>query len=382
MNILFLNDTYSKEGGTERYIDVVTTALREKGHQVVTVVGNSKEKPPAGVTVIPELKTNEVRTFIQDKQIQLVTFQTVENISLYKSLPKLVPVVRMLHDTASICKYHFRREEICTQKLTLGHCLNSSVTEGSMTKNSLKVAELVVTRQAILKELAKWPVLLANSEYTKRSYEFEGIGAGRITVIPMFPTVSPKSVTAKKEDNVVLFSGRIYREKGLEYLIRAFSRVRSQVELWVVGEGWDTDRNKRIAEELSLGEWVRFWGFLDSDKLRSVYEKATIGVVPSMWGEPFGLTGIEMMGFGMPVVGFDSGGIQEWLHSNETGFLVGRGDTDGLAEKINILLLDKEKRGELGEHAQQFVAKNYNKETHLSLLEEAYTRALSAFKKV
>jgi glycosyltransferase involved in cell wall biosynthesis len=381
MNILFLNDSYSKEGGTERYIETVTKALREKGHQVLSVVGESKEKPPADVTVIPNLKDKPLLQLIADKKIDVVNFQTVEHFGLYKKIPKVAAVVRMLHDTASVCKYHFKSDEICTRKLSLSHCLNSSLNEGSMTKNPLLVMEKVTARQAILKEMAKWPVLLANSEYTKQSYVTELVSSDRIRVIPMFPTVVPDGNSGTRLDNIVLFSGRVFREKGLEFLIRSFSHVRSQAELWVVGEGWDTERNKEIANELALGEWIRFWGFLETAELKKVYSKAAIGVVPSMWGEPFGLTGIEMMAFGMPVVGFDSGAVKEWLHSNENGFLVGRGDTYGLAEKINILLLDKEKREQLGKHAMQFIESNYTIKLHLTALEEAYTRAISHFKK-
>lgn len=380
MKILILNDSYSKEGGTEAYIQTVAEKLISLGHKVFLIVGASSETLPGYAKLITSLNKGQVFKFIDENKIDVAYFQTLESPDLYLALPSKLPCFRILHDTASVCKMHFKSQNLCSEKLSLHHCLRSAFFEDSMSKNPFKIAEQVGNRQLILKTLGKFKKLFANSTFTKNSYIREGVGENLIEVIPMFPTVTfgsvDKSALKLKKDNIILFSGRIFKEKGLEYLISAFTKVRKGSELWVVGTGWDQNRCKKLAYDLSLGEWVRFWGFLEKAKLAEVYSQSTIGVIPSVWGEPFGLSGIEMMSFGMPVVGFNSGGIHEWLKNDDNGFLVEPYDTEGLAEKINILLEDPQKRVSLGNNGQILVSEKYNIDKHVSVLLQNFESSL------
>lgn len=378
MKIAVLNDTFSREGGTESYIAAVIDGLRKKGHEVFLVIGDSQGTLPTGAVLIPRLDRQAVYRFFSDQKIQISYLQTVENLDIYNYLLPLMPTFRLLHDTASVCKYHFHKNEVCSEKLSLWHCFRSAYLEESMTKNPFKIIELVARRQAVLQRLNALEKIFVNSQFTRRSYVQEGVAENLIEVLPLFPTVTPdQGVIIKKKDNVIVFSGRMFREKGVEYLIRAFSLVRESARLWIVGDGWELQRSKQLVEDLSLNKWVEFFGFVSQEELKKIYSQASVGVVPSIWGEPFGLSGIEMMSFGVPVVGFNSGGIAEWLKSNYNGFLVDRADWHELAEKINILILDKEKRETLGRNAQKFVLENYNINSHLISLESHFQTALA-----
>ncbi|HEY6450492.1 MAG TPA: glycosyltransferase family 4 protein, partial [Candidatus Cybelea sp.] len=76
---------------------------------------------------------------------------------------------------------------------------------------------------------------------------------------------------------------------------------------------------------------------LDAADLRRAYDDATIVAMPSLWGEPFGLAGIEAFARGRPVIAYDVGAISEWLRSG-LGQLVPRGDERALGAAILGLL--------------------------------------------
>jgi hypothetical protein len=101
---------------------------------------------------------------------------------------------------------------------------------------------------------------------------------------------------------------------------------------------------------------VRFHGFVPSGELKNFYQDASLLAVSSVWPEPFGLVGQEAMFYGLPVVGFDAGGIREWLLDGENGFLVGWKDIDGLALRIEQLLRDKDLGRRLGARGRELVS--------------------------
>jgi glycosyltransferase involved in cell wall biosynthesis len=101
---------------------------------------------------------------------------------------------------------------------------------------------------------------------------------------------------------------------------------------------------------------VRFHGFVPSGELKNFYQEASLLAVSSVWPEPFGLVGQEAMFYGLPVVGFDAGGIREWLLHGENGFLVRWKDIDGLALRIEQLLRDKDLGRRLGARGRELVS--------------------------
>ena len=71
-------------------------------------------------------------------------------------------------------------------------------------------------------------------------------------------------------------------------------------------------------------------GWVPHGRLPALYRRARALLMPSRWQEPFGIAGLEALSFGVPVVGWDSGGVREW----HPGPLVPWGDVDGLARAL------------------------------------------------
>jgi glycosyltransferase involved in cell wall biosynthesis len=105
---------------------------------------------------------------------------------------------------------------------------------------------------------------------------------------------------------------------------------------------------------------VRFTGFLASSELERLYLDASVFAFSSVWPEPFGMAGPEAMRFGVPVAGFDTGAVREWLHDGENGFVAPWGDTTAFAAGIEKLLRDKELARRLGLNGRERVNREYN----------------------
>jgi glycosyltransferase involved in cell wall biosynthesis len=170
---------------------------------------------------------------------------------------------------------------------------------------------------------------------------------------------------------LVMYVGRLVREKGIDVLARAWPAVRSHATLVVVGEGPLADQLRRLPR-------VRVIGVLSRDHLPAAYSAASLALVPSVptprFREPWGLVCNEAMDQGRPVVattavGAVAGGL---VRDGVTGLVVAPGDVFGLAGAIDRLLSDGALRARLGAAARREAA-GYTYEA----MADAFARALA-----
>lgn len=144
-----------------------------------------------------------------------------------------------------------------------------------------------------------------------------GVPAWKVVVIHNGiepPPAEPRSRPPHR-DKVVLFLGRITRQKGPEYFIRAAARVAEwmrDVRFVVAGTGDQLPHVIRLADELGLTDLVEFKGFLHGADVDRAYEAADVYAMPSV-SEPFGLTALEAIRHGVPVVLSKESGAAEVL---------------------------------------------------------------------
>jgi glycosyltransferase involved in cell wall biosynthesis len=107
----------------------------------------------------------------------------------------------------------------------------------------------------------------------------------------------------------------------------------------MAGDGPQRQAWERRAARANLE--AAFPGWLDASARAAAIADAAVLAVPSMWPEPFGLSGLEAAAMGVPSVAFDVGGIPEWLHHRVNGLLVpARGGAAALASALAELLGD------------------------------------------
>jgi glycosyltransferase involved in cell wall biosynthesis len=202
-------------------------------------------------------------------------------------------------------------------------------------------------------------------------------GLARRRVVPYFPTLATKRMSANEERRRVVFAGRIVPPKGVRLLLKAAQKVDG--EFVICGDGPQLAAMRKLARRLAIDERVAFRGWLDADQLAQELADASLVVVPSLWPEPFGLVGIEGFAAGRPAVGARTGGIGDWLHDGVNGLAVAPGDVDALARALHELLADPARQRAMGQSGRQMVARRFSAERHLEALLECYELAASAW---
>jgi UDP-glucose:tetrahydrobiopterin glucosyltransferase len=142
--------------------------------------------------------------------------------------------------------------------------------------------------------------------------------------------------------------GRFTPEKGMHYAVQAAKLAGIPLAL----AGAITDKvyyEEMIAPQ--IGQGVSYLGHLDRRQLAEELGKATVGVFPAVWDEPFGLVLVEMLACGTPVAAFNSGATSEIL-TEEVGVVVEKGNVEGLAMAMKQAA--KKKRSDCRKRAEAF----------------------------
>ena len=176
---------------------------------------------------------------------------------------------------------------------------------------------------------------------------------------------------------VVVYVGRMLARKDVRNVVRALTVLKRRAEasgdtdsvpllLLVGGETGEPDpvatpeigELQRLAAELGVADRLRFTGRRQADELRFYYGAGDVAVT-TPWYEPFGLTPLEGMACGRPVVGSAVGGIGFTVVDGETGYLVPPRDPEALADRLDELLSRPELRDRMGQAARMRVEREF-----------------------
>ncbi|MFL5675775.1 MAG: glycosyltransferase [Chloroflexota bacterium] len=184
---------------------------------------------------------------------------------------------------------------------------------------------------------------------------------------PMSRPLARMDLGLDPTEPVLLQLGRMVPRKGVDNVIRSLARLDAdhgiRARLLVVGGATrepDLDatpelaRLAAIAEEEGVRDQVTFVGRRDRAELQTYYNAADI-FVSTPWYEPFGITPLEAMACGIPVVGSRVGGIKFSVRDGETGYLVPPDDPTALAERIAHLYHNPKLLAVLGQQAHRRV---------------------------
>ena len=181
---------------------------------------------------------------------------------------------------------------------------------------------------------------------------------------------SRQQLELDEEDFVIVYSGRLTKAKGILELTQAIHQLNNaNIKLLVIGAdayGAKQRTTKYIQklqdEALKIQDSIKFTGFIDYQEVPSYLKMADIAVVPSMWEEPFGLTVVEAMAAGLPLITTRSGGIPEICEGVAT--IVNRENiVNNLANAIFDLYNYPEKRQAMAKASLER-SKLFDKETY------------------
>jgi len=213
-----------------------------------------------------------------------------------------------------------------------------------------------------------------------------GADARKVVVIPsavnteMFQPVAQEEarhrIGLKHDEFVVVYVGRMQPRKDVRNVVRAMALLIHEREkdvhypvLKLLLVGGETEKPdpvatpeigilQKLATELGIAEHVHFVGKRQQDTLCNYYSAGDV-VVTTPWYEPFGLTPLEGMACGRPVIGSDVGGITFTLVDGETGFLVPPRDPETLASHLHMLLINPALGERMGRAARARVEQEF-----------------------
>lgn len=163
---------------------------------------------------------------------------------------------------------------------------------------------------------------------------------------------------------VLGFAGRLTQFKGVDVLLKAVARLHSEcmpVRLAVVGDGDDAGDLRALAQQLGIGAITHFAGRLPRDAIYGAIKGFDIAVMPSRGGlEGFGLSALEAMAAGVPVVASRVDALQEVVVDGATGLLCPAEDPVSLAEAIARLVGDAALRQRMGAAGVAHVESSYD----------------------
>ena len=234
-----------------------------------------------------------------------------------------------------------------------------------------------IHKMIIRYNLKKADYILSTSNVMKK--ETEKYTNKEIKVTPFGVDINKFYPNKVESDEIIIGTIKTLEEKyGVQYLVKAFKQVKEEnkdldIKLRIGGKGSQEDYLKNLCRELNIENDVTFLGFVKPDDVIKEFQRFDISVFPStLDSESFGVAAVESEACGTPVIVSNVGGLMESTKPNETSLVVEKKSVEDLAEKLNILVRDKDLRIKMGKAARKFVEDNYSLEKNFEYINKIY----------
>lgn len=349
MRILQIGKYYSPhKGGMETHLKALCGEL-QRSVDLKVIVGNGSRPT-----------TDDL-----DSGVRVTRVKTMFNLAAAPICPEMIRKIR--EDTAELIHLHLPNPPAVLAYLASGHKGRLIITYHSdiIRQKMLGHAFEPVLRYALNRSAA---IIATSPDYVAASPVLSTYG-DRCRIIPLGIAVEQYEhcdhaavarIRERYGPRIVVGVGRLVYYKGFEYLIRAMAQVRGR--LLIVGDGPLRARLEREAREHHVEGRVEILGGMED--VRPYYHAADVFVLPSVArSEAFGIVQLEAMACGKPVVNTRlASGVPFVSLDGVTGLTVPPASPEALANAINLLLDDPERRGRYGEAARTRVQQEFSLE--------------------
>ena len=306
---------------------------------------------------------------------------------------KGVPIVVRLSDYGMFCpeQHCFRNSSPCT--LCIGGNLLHSI-RYKCVKQGYSIS--------LVNALATWyhrykgffdliDVFVTTNPFMEEMMIKAGYPKERLCCIPTFTdTGTFYSVEELSNSGYILCVGRLDPPKGVEVLLDAMAvmkqnqMARSPI-LKIAGTGHNENyvqylRNR--VSELNLADNVEFLGNVASEQIPELYKGALFSVLPALWFENLPNSLLESFACGKPVVASNIGSLARTISDGVDGLLFRPGDVEDLADKIRVLIMDRELRGKLSRNCRETAVKQFSPQAHMKKLMSLFEQLANSAQRV
>ncbi len=233
--------------------------------------------------------------------------------------------------------------------------------------------------------------IIAVSEWVK--YDIAKYCINERKIVPVHNGINVNEFKPSEETNVrmkygidgpmLLFVGRMITQKGVPYLIEAMPLVlekHPRTKVLLVGRGNSLESLKKKVKAMGLEDSVIFSGYMSEEMLKEAYGTCDVFVLPSVW-EVLPIAILEAMASRKPVVCTNAGGDAELVEDGLNGYVVRMRDPKALAEKVNALLDDPEKRAQMGKASRKRAEEEFDWKLIAARTKQVYEELLREKKK-
>lgn len=367
MRILIATDQWSPDtiGGSARVAADTARALVERGHSVTALVPAQADRVARaiedGVDVLRVLRRHRVPQTLADPVSTrrnarrltarfdvLVGHQSTTAVGLASAMPD-VPLALVFHASAILEARYLRSRVDRPEQLKLLALDPAAV---GLEWRSVRSAAAVLTLSAFSRGL----LVERHPDAAGRCHQ---VGGG---VDPAFfaPPAEPSAVVRARHgvadgEIFLLTTRRLEPRMGLEELLGAVAATRDQrITLAITGDGGQRSSLEALARSLAVSDRVRFLGRVSERELRALYSSADLFVLPTVAYEGFGMSTVEALASGTPVLGTAVGATPEILAPIGDAFIVPLADAQCLADGLQrvIPLLTPELRARCSDRAR------------------------------
>jgi glycosyltransferase involved in cell wall biosynthesis len=334
--------------------------------------------------------SDRVLTSLKDIDQSQFKLLHVHGGDLLQHLRGECPVVYTLHNHNSYCpsgtKYLTERKICCDRKMSYMGCVWGHIVDGCGSRRPGNIIQNLRRAYQDMETLKKLKVtVITISEYMRKQLIANGLPPEQtvnlyhgLSASNLFSEPLTQEIHNKQR---ILFVGRIVPDKGLDWLLRAMTKVDEQIKLDIAGEGWATPRLEILAKDLGISNRVYWHGWCDQEKLDRLYQQSFAIIFPSVWPEPAGLVTLESYRHCRPVIASSVGGVPEYVSDGKTGILVPLNNIEPLAFSINLLSKNYYTAREMGQAGNSLLnhESRFSLNVHFLKLKDIYNLAISRF---
>jgi glycosyltransferase involved in cell wall biosynthesis len=228
--------------------------------------------------------------------------------------------------------------------------------------------------------------IIAFDEKQSHDYQEMGVKKENIRIIPNSINIEnlPEKGEFKKllnlphDTKIVLYMGRIEKDKGISVLINAFSKIKTEnLHLVVAGPDFGLlDESIELSKKLQIMDRIHFPGLLNNEEKWKAFVDANVVVYPSFHEAGIPMVILEAAASARPLVISDSIGFAKEASEYNAGLICPPKDSDKLAEKIQMLLDDLVEAEKMGLHAQQIIKKKFSLDVAIQQHLEVYNETI------
>ena len=407
MKILSVNKYFYLKGGSERYYFELNRLHSKNGHIVIPFSTLHEKNYPSefekyfinevkyweGLSNTKKIRTalNVIYSFESKRKIEKLINKVKPNIahlhlichqispSIFPVLKKYnIPIVQTHHDYKLICPtYSLVSKNVICERCKGKKYYNAII---QRCNHESLMASSVNALEMYLNNIFGWynmpDVHITPSKFMRDKLIEHGFPGDNIVHVPHF--VDTKQYIYKDESQkYFIYFGRLHTIKGIKTLISAMSMIKaSGFKLLIIGDGPQREDLEGMSSALRL-ENVSFVGYKNGKNLKDIISKALFSIIPSEVYEIFGLTIVESMALGKPVIGARIGGIPELINDGEDGLLFQSGNALDLSSKIQQLIDNPELCREMGIRGRQKIQLEFNETIHYQNIKKIYDNLLN-----